>query len=201
MLLGLAFLFLTGVAELWAWHDDLIWKAALPGRWTILACYFAVFAANLALLLISRKAFSRDFASSYIGLFARCGLVYFIIAAPAIVIDHENNLINRHYLDQRRPEAYVVTNPDVIREFVGRGSKAGIGPDLAALLNDPEFGRALRAKKFYKQDFDEAFQVLRKAVIFGYKVETRSPQDAPMFPYDSVSRGTGGGSSVSACSD
>ena len=150
----------------------------------ILTCDALMLLGNFVLLFVSYKAFNRDVVTSYTGLFARCGLVYLAIAMPAIVIDHQNNLINRHYLDRKRPEAYVVGNPDAVRDLVKlgeRGLKSGIGPDLAGLLNDPDFARALRTKKFYKQDFDEPFQVLNKAVIFGYQVEARSPQDPPIF--------------------
>jgi len=182
-LLGLSFLFITCVAEIWAMRDYVIWSAALPGSWTILICDGVVLSANCLLLVVSYKAFDREAVTSYTGLFACCGLVYFVIAGPAVLIDHQNNLINRHYLDRRRPEAYVVSNPDAIRDLgrLGeRGPNATIGPDLESLLRDPEFAQALRTKKFYKQNFDEPFQVSDKAVIFGYKIETR-PQREPLF--------------------
>ena len=52
-----------------------------------------------------------------------------------------------------------------------------MGPDLASLLNDPEFEWALRHETFYKQDFDEPFQMFGRAVMFGYRARTRlSPQ-------------------------
>jgi hypothetical protein len=164
-------------------RDYVIWSAALPGSWTILICDGVVLSANCLLLVVSYKAFDREAVTSYTGLFACCGLVYFVIAGPAVLIDHQNNLINRHYLDRRRPEAYVVSNPDAIRDLgrLGeRGPNATIGPDLESLLRDPEFAQALRTKKFYKQNFDEPFQVSDKAVIFGYKIETR-PQREPLF--------------------
>ena len=178
-LLGLGFLFITCVAQIWNMHDYVIWRAALLGRWTILICDGVVLSANCLLLVVSYKAFGRETVTGYTGLFACCGLVYFIIAGPAVLIDHQNNLINRHYLDRRRPEAYVVSNPDATRDFrrLAERPKATIGPDLESLLKDPEFAQALRTKRLYKQNFDEPFQVLDKAVIFGYKVETRSQRE------------------------
>ena len=90
------------LADIWALRDYVIWRAALPGRWTILICDTIMLSANALLLFVSYKAFDREAISTYTGLFARCGLVYFMMAMPAILIDHENNLINRHYLDKRR---------------------------------------------------------------------------------------------------
>lgn len=55
------------------------------------------------------------------------------------------------------------------------------GPDLLSLSNSPGFLDALRTREFYKYDFDEAFQVSRKAVIFGYRSAHDPINKRPVF--------------------
>jgi hypothetical protein len=108
-----------------------------------------------------------------------------VIAVPAVLIDHENNFINLRYLDRKRPDVYVVRNPEAILDFgkpIERGQNSTIGPDLQSLIKDPEFSQVLRTQRFYKQNFDEPFQVLDKAVIFGYRVDAESKREPPCLP-------------------
>jgi hypothetical protein len=71
----------------------------------------------------------------------------------------------------------VVRNPDAVKDF-RNASRANletrIGPQLAALLNDPDFSRALRESTFYKQHSDEPFQLVSPAVMFGYRRQPAS---------------------------
>src|SRR5262249_22252034 len=143
-----------------------------------------VLSANCLLLVVSYKAFDREAVTSYTGLFARCGLVYFTIAMPAILIDHQNNLINRHYLDKRRPELYIVGNTDAIRDLrkLGeRGLKSGTGPDLACLTNPRASGKAFKTKNLKKQILDDPFNFLNRAFFFVYKLEAQPPKAPPLF--------------------
>src|SRR5437879_2565620 len=54
--------------------------------------------------------------------------------------------------------------------------RSGIRPH--ELVQRPPIRGGLQSEKFYKQDFDEAFQVSSKAVIFGFK-NTRDSQHKP----------------------
>lgn len=183
-LLGIIFQLMTVTGVVAGFDDYRIWRAGLPERWLILIGYVIVFAVNLWLWVSARGFLRKDSIHSYTALFSKCVIAYLVLVVPAVFIDQEYNQVNRSYLDKRRPDAYVATNPDAIREFrarTGRGFRTGIGEDLASMLNDPEFEHAVRTQKFYKQDFDEPFQVLGRAVMYGYKREPRSPQGEPTF--------------------
>jgi hypothetical protein len=87
-------------------------------------------------------------------------------------------------LDMRWPEPYKAANPDAAKEFGNllRGNlKSKVGLDLASLLKDADFNEALRHGTFYKQHSDEAFQVLSRAVMFGYRSHSASSQGQPPF--------------------
>jgi hypothetical protein len=96
----------------------------------------------------------------------------------AFAIDDEHNRINQYNLDVRWPQAFVVANPDAVKEFDGSGGGPlgpKIGLDLKSLLSDAQFREALRNGTFYKQHSDEPFQVVSQAVMFGYRPKARSP--------------------------
>jgi DNA-binding winged helix-turn-helix (wHTH) protein len=181
--LGIVFQLTTIISVVVGFNNYQIWRAGLPGRWLILICYLIVFSINLGLWRWARGFFKQDTISSYSALFSWCAVAYLFLVIPAIFIGKEYNHINTHFLDKRRPAAYVVTNPDAIKDFIARNdsSDAKVGMDLRSMLNDPGFQSALITKRFYKQNFDEPFQVFDRAVMYGYKNEPSSPQDRPTF--------------------
>ena len=178
--LGGAFLFATILSSTEAFGDCEIWLAGLPERGILLAGYSAVLVANVAAWLLGARWFRKPKISGYSQLFLQCAIVYLPLAVIATLIDAEYNWINKYHLDQRRPHAYIVRNPDAVNAFRLQSGNSKIGPDLASLLNDPEFDEILRTKRFFKQDFDELFQVWDRAVMFGYKSDAR-PGEAPRF--------------------
>ncbi len=179
ILLGIVFLAMTCIGIATGYDDYRLWQAGLPGRGTILVGYAAVLAVNLAIGLVAYRFFRRESVSSYRALFFRCGIAYLLLASPAVLIERQYNILNRHYLDRRGPAAYVAANPDAIKHR--RTITTEVGPDLASLLNDPGFEAVLRSKRFYKQNFDEPFQLLSAAVMFGDKIDSSSPQGEPTF--------------------
>jgi hypothetical protein len=136
---------------------------------------------------------NRDVIFSFRRLFLICASAYVALTVPAIIIDHQYNTINRHYLDKRGTDVYVATNVDALASFSRSDArlKAHMGPDLVSLANDPEFQETLRNGKFYKQNFDEPFQIFGRAVMFGYKIEPRSGLGRPIFHGCPPSSGAG----------
>ena len=185
VLLGILFLSTEFICLAVASGDDRVWKAGLPGRWTLLAGSMIVFAINLTVWLVSLRCFRKESISSYRFLFSFCAIAYLPIALGAFFIDDEHNRINRYYLDVRWPEPYIAANPDAVKEFgnlVVGNINAKIGPDLANLLKDDHgFNEALRHGTFYKQHSDEPFQVLSRAVMFGYRYNSPSSHGQPPF--------------------
>ena len=180
---GALFLAMTGLSVASGSGDYLMFEAKLPGYWLLIAGYGFILSVNVAVCLFAYRFFNKDSISGYRRLFFVCGIAYLPLALVAIMIDHQYNYLNQRYLDKRRPEAYVAANPSGINSDAGlkNATAARIGPDLASLLNDPAFREALRSKRFYKQDFDELFQVSERAVMFGYKPNAISPRDIPAF--------------------
>jgi hypothetical protein len=112
------------------------------------------------------------------------GTAYLAVAVAAFFVDHEQNRINRYYLDIRWPDTFIARNPDAIQNFRGshlKDLKSKIGPDLAALLNDPGFLDALYHGRFYKQHSDEPFQLINRAVIYSYRPKTLPGQGPSPF--------------------
>jgi hypothetical protein len=178
ILIGILFLVTEFICLAVASGDDRIWKADLPGRWTIFTGSVIVLAVDLVVWLVGLRCFRQEFISNYRFLFSFCAIAYLPIALGAFFIDDEHNRINRYYLDVRWPESYVAANPDAVKEFGNllRGDvKAKVGADLAGLLMDADFNEALRHGKFYKQHSDEPFQVLNRAVMFGYRRNSPLP--------------------------
>jgi predicted DNA-binding transcriptional regulator AlpA len=178
--LGLAFLAATILSSTEAFGDYEIWRAGLPERGMLLAGYAAILIANVAAWFLGARSFRSSKISGYSPLFLQCIIVYLPLAVIATSIDAEYNWINKYHLDQRRPHAYIIRNPDAVNAFRLQPGSREIGPDLVSILNNPEFDEILRTKRFFKQDFDELFQVWDRAVMFGYKSDAR-PGEAAKF--------------------
>jgi hypothetical protein len=170
--LGLDFIFL-GLTS----GDERVWQAGFPGRWVLLISSLIILALNVLVWLAARRGFFEPSISSYRTLFWTCATAYLVVAAAAFFVDHEHNLINRYYLNVRWPQVYAAANPEAIEEFQNAGSsnlKAKVGPELIALLNDPEFIEAVYHGQFYKQHSDEPFQLFNRAVMYAYRTKSTS---------------------------
>jgi hypothetical protein len=137
--------------------DDRIWKAGVPGRWTLVTGSVTVLALNVAVWLAGRQYFQKESPSHYRPLLFKALTAYIGVAIAAFFVDHEQNRFNRYYLNVRWPETYAVAHPQALEEL--RRSwpaalKNKIGPDLAALLNDAQFVEELWHGRFYKQHSD-----------------------------------------------
>jgi hypothetical protein len=158
--------------------DDRIWKAAVPGRWTLIIGFLVVLAANLAVWIAAVRCFRQEVIVSYQPLFWQMMLASLVIAFASFVVDREHNRINQYYLDQRWPDAFRVTDTRPIQDisqFLRNHGGDEIGPDLVNLLmNDPGFRKNVLSGVFYKQNSDEPFQLTNRAVIFGYRPATSS---------------------------
>ena len=173
--LGFAFLTVELLFLVLTSGDDRAWKAGVPGRWTLLIASLSVLAFNIAVWWSARRYFQEK-SPCYRPLLLRCLTAYIGVAVGAYFVDHEQNLINRFYLDVRWPEAYAAANPNGLQEL--RRSwperlKTKIGPDLAVLLNDSKFTAELQHGRFYKQHSDEPFQLFNRAVIYSYRPQSR----------------------------
>lgn len=179
--LGILFLLITAMAIMTYYGDDRIWRARLPGREMLLAGYIGVFAMNVAIGWLGYSFFRKDVIRSYRPLFAAGAMAYLLLSVPAVLVDWQYNRINKHYLDQRRSEAYRVLRPEAIADLrsLEPALASQIGPDLRTLLVDPDFVQALRTKRFYKQTYDEPFQGAAPAVMFGYQSD--GPRNPPNF--------------------
>jgi hypothetical protein len=172
---GVMMLAATSLHSAGAFGNDVIWQSALPGRERLLAAFLVILAANLLVGVQNYRVLKAENISTFVPLFGTCFMGYLIIVSAAVAVDHQYNLLNRHYLDQRRPIAYVSRHP-----YLDRALAANVGPDLADLLRSPDFQQALRAERFYKQDYDEPFQVVEHAVMYGYRVD-RNSHGQPLF--------------------
>jgi hypothetical protein len=170
-----AFIALTVTAVALGYGDYQIWVSGLPERGTILVCYGFVLAINVAVVAVAFRRFNEPCTGGYSRLWAMCMVALATVAVPAIVIDHEYDEVNRQHLDKRRAAAYVALNPEAILEYrrlAASGQAANVGPDFLQLVKDDDFERALRADRFYRQNFDEPFQVSAPSVIFAYRRRT-----------------------------
>jgi hypothetical protein len=164
--------------------DDRAWEAGVPGRWTLLIASLIVLALNIAVWWVARQYFQKASPSQYRPLLLMCMTAYIGVAVAAFFVDHEQNLINRYFLDLRWPEAYAVAHPQAIDEWrrSGLGTlKTKIGPDLAALLNDARFVEDLQHGRFYKQHSDEPFQLTDRAVIYSYRPKSKLRSSSSAF--------------------
>lgn len=169
LLLGPVCLLTTSVLLVSASGDGQLWNAKVPGRWMLLAGYEFIFGVNVFVWIAGYRFFKTKYPSSYRQLLTLCGIAYFPVALAGAAVDHQYNQINRYYLDQRRPDAYVMQNPAALERWRKFVEKSHVGPDLQRLLDDPQFRRAAQTVRFYKQDFDEPFQVMAQTAMFGYK--------------------------------
>jgi len=87
----------------------------------------------------------------------------------AVFVDQQYNQINTYYLDKRRPETYIIGEPNLTKALTERRTLVDVGQDLQGLIENPQFKKDIQQVRFYKQDFDEPFQVLHQAVTYGYK--------------------------------
>jgi DNA-binding winged helix-turn-helix (wHTH) protein len=184
VLLGGLFLSATLICVAWTSGDDHVWRAGLPGRWSLMTGAAVVLAANLAVWFVGHWCFRRARISSYRPLFWLCTAAYLPIALGAFFIDDEHNRINQYNLDLRWPQAYVAANPDAINEFDGPRQElfeSQVGLDLRNLLHDTGFRDALRNGIFYRQHYDELFQVSGRAVMYGYRPRSSYPQGRSSF--------------------
>lgn len=152
-----------------------IWQAGLPIRWTLLTGEAFIFAVNVGLFILGYRFWNATSVRHYGPLLSWCGTGYLLIALTAAIVVRHWNEIDKYHLDIRRPHAYRVQNPNAeeeLRQWLRRHSDE-VGPDFLSLSDNAEFLSSLRTQVFYKENFDEPFQLRKKAVIFGY----RSTQD------------------------
>jgi DNA-binding winged helix-turn-helix (wHTH) protein len=181
---GIAFLGATAVALGGLSGDFRIWHAELPGYRTFVLGYSAILLLNVSVWAAGYWCFRQEAISHYRRLFVFCGLVYLPLTTVAALVDQQYNELNRYYLDQRRPVVYLAENPEIVREIAANipsAWKDEVGEDLAGLLKDPRFLTALEKQHFYKQNFDEPFQMGTQAVMFGYKANPAAPAGASPF--------------------
>jgi hypothetical protein len=122
--------------------------------------------------------YKQESIASYRPLFSICAVLYLPVAVTAFLVDGQFNRINRYYLDLRWPETYVAANPnatDEVERLIQGALKAKIGSDLRGVLRDPDFRQRLQHGTFYRQHFDEPFQILNRAVILGYRHSSKGP--------------------------
>jgi len=183
LFLGLLFLLLTASGDLITSGAHRIWRAGLPIRWTLLAGEGFVFGVNVALFALGYRFFNARSVKSLPQLLSWYGIGYLLIALTAAIVNRHWNEIDKYYLDVRRPDAYRALNTNAAENFHDwlKRHPSEAAPDLTSLFNDPKFLEALQSEKYYRQDFDEPFQVAGKAVIFGYKNAHDSQHEPPAF--------------------
>lgn len=160
-----------------------IWRAGLSIRWTLLAGELFICGVNLALFLAAYRFFNTTTITGYTRFLSRCAMGYLLIALTAAIVNRHWHEIDKHYLDMRQAHSYRIQNTNAASELQNwlQAHAADVGPDLMSLSSETEFLRALRTQEFYKRDFDEAFQMSRKAVIFGYKNARDTQAKRPSF--------------------
>ena len=170
LLLG-GVLLMAAIAGVVTSGADRIWHGRLSIRWTLLAGESFMLGVNAALFWFSYHFFNRTSIRNYGQLLSWCGMAYLLIALTAAIVNRHWNEIDKYYLDVRSPQAYRVQDRNVAESFRNwlKDHTAEAGGDLVNVFNDPEFLQALATQKFYKQDFDDAFQ---DAVILGCKSES-----------------------------
>ena len=178
ILSGILVSLVTCVCVVLASGEDHIWQANLPGRWLIVLGGAVVFVFNVAAWIVGHYYYKKESIASYWPLFLICTMLYLPVAVTAFLVDGQFNRINQYYLDVRWPEAYVAGNPDAANdvESLLRGVlKAKVGLKLQSVLRDPAFRQMVQHGTFYKQHFDEPFQVFDRAVIMAYRRASQAP--------------------------
>ena len=168
---GIFMLGVTATSLAVASSDYRIWQARLPSRWVLAGGYAVVVAINVSIWYLGSHSLAES-ATRAGKLLLLCLLGYLPIAILAFFVDGEYNRINQYYLDVRWPEAYVAAHPDVAahwNESAPEQVRTELGSDLVSRLKDPDFQQALRTRRFYKQHLDESFQLVHRAVLFGYQ--------------------------------
>jgi hypothetical protein len=90
----------------------------------------------------------------------------------------------KYYLHVRHPDEYRVQNMNAaedLHKMVERPRCGRQEPTLRVWLTIRRFYRLCWLKVFYKQNFDEVFQVSNKAAIFGYESPRDSQNHQPPF--------------------
>jgi hypothetical protein len=180
-LLGILFLSATVMSLAIDLGDDHVWNAGLRARWAVFDGYTTVFIINASVWTAGRQCFQTQ-ATGHRSLFSFCAMAFVPLAFAAFITDSEQNRINRFELDVRRPEAYRAANPGAIKAFDDpsrENLQADIGQDLRTLSRDPDFHDALQNGIFYKQPWDEPFQLLHRSVMFGYRPKSSSDARSP----------------------
>jgi hypothetical protein len=168
---GVLLLLVAAIAGLSSPGVHRIWQAGLPIRWTLLAGESFILAVNVGLFILGSRCWNAKSGKDCGQLLSWCGAGYLLIALTAAIVVRHWNDIDKYHLDIRRPHAYRVQNPnaeEALRQWLQRHPDE-VGPDFLSLSADGEFLSSLRTQLFYKENFDEPFQVRKKAVIFGYR--------------------------------
>jgi len=186
--LGVAYLIVGGLllaatTALGMYSLPNIWRAGLPIRWTLLAADGFILSVNLVLLRLGYIFFNSPAVGSYRRFFMHCGVGCLLIVLTAAITNRHWSEIRLSHLDAISPKTYIVRNPNAtsdLRSWI-QNHPRDVGQDLVALSEDPQFLDALKSGKFYKRDFDEAFQFSEGAVIYGFKEKANSRMTAPQF--------------------
>jgi hypothetical protein len=160
-----------------------IWNAGLPIRFTLLIGNLFIWSVNSALLVLGYRFFSAAEIRGYRKFLLRCGAGYLVIALAAAIVSRHWHDIDKHFLDVHQAQAYRSANTNAIPELQNwlQAHRDDAGSDLARLSRNAEFLTALLNQNFYKRDFDEPFQLSRKAVIFGYRNPGNAIEAKPSF--------------------
>ena len=160
-----------------------IWRAHLSIRWTLLAGESFICAVNLGLLAAGYTFFKSRRTNGSSVFMSQCAIACILIALTAAINSRHWTEIAHSDLDALHPRAYRVMNPSAVADFKTwlESHRTEAGKDFVALSDKPEFLYALENRPFYKQEFDEAFQLSRRAVIFGFKDTPTSSLRRPEF--------------------
>jgi DNA-binding winged helix-turn-helix (wHTH) protein len=179
---GALFLSLTAAA-LAAYSGEMeVWRRHIPGSKALALCYSAVILVNVGLAWRALRELRGRSPEGSRRVLVLAACAYLVVLPPAIGIGAIHNSITRSFLSSRRTQAYRARNPRAAVVFAEglHLSRRDIGPALRSLLRDPDFLASLRSAVFYKVDFDERFQVLGRAVMFGYE-RSRTQSEVPLF--------------------
>lgn len=192
-------LLVTTIALVESSGEDRIWHDSLPGCQTIVLGYLFVVVINVAVFLVGYREFDKEEVASYRPLLMACIVAYIPLVLAGFFMDQAYNSINSQYLDKRRRDVYFAANPGAIEDFkrLPNDLASEIGPDLRSLLSDPYFEHALRTQHFYKQDFDELFQIGTRSVMFRFKAVGERISGRTEIHDNSVSRKDGSSAEIS----
>ena len=158
-----------------------IWRGDLPGSRLVALGYAGALTINAVTAWLGRYILRGGTTGGSRRLLGMSAIAYIALLVPAMTVDHLHNVINRGYLDVRRPNAYRATHPEAVDTLLAAGAlhqRSDVGDDLRRLLSEDEFRAALRERAFHLVAFDEPFQLRRRAVMFGYR-RPETSADAP----------------------